>query len=204
MRFPASTDRFSVRWVVAYQRMDHAMAASFDVEQARDEIVVARGLIPPPVLETPIEGKAMKTALTLAAGILVATLAGRASADGAPPVKGKAPPPASPPAQAKTVETSKLFDASKPPAARRGQRQRGGEGERALRVGPIQPRRPVARGERQVHRRGGAPRRARQEGCSLDLGGAQREERGPLLLRLESPPLRARQDGRQEGSPGCH
>lgn len=55
----------------------------------------------------------MKTALTLAAGLLVATLAGRASADGAPPVKGKAPPPASPPAQAKTVETTKPFDASK-------------------------------------------------------------------------------------------
>ncbi len=55
----------------------------------------------------------MKTALTLAAGLLVATLAGSASADGAPPVKGKAPPRASPPAQAKTVETTKPFDASK-------------------------------------------------------------------------------------------
>ena len=55
----------------------------------------------------------MKTALTLAAGLLVATLAGRASADGAPPVKGKAPPRASAPAQAKTVETTKPFDASK-------------------------------------------------------------------------------------------
>jgi hypothetical protein len=45
--FPSSTERLSVRWIVAYQRMDHAMAASFDVEQARDEIVVARGLVPP-------------------------------------------------------------------------------------------------------------------------------------------------------------
>jgi hypothetical protein len=55
----------------------------------------------------------MKTALTLAAGLLVATLSGRASADGAPPVKGKAPPPASAPAQAKTVEMTKPFDGSK-------------------------------------------------------------------------------------------
>jgi hypothetical protein len=51
VRFPAPTDRLSVRWVVAYQRMDHAMAASFDLDQARDEIVVARGLIPPPALK---------------------------------------------------------------------------------------------------------------------------------------------------------
>ncbi len=47
LRFAGSTSRLSVRWVVAYQRMDHAMAASFSVDQARDEIVVARGLIPP-------------------------------------------------------------------------------------------------------------------------------------------------------------
>lgn len=47
LRFPAPTTRLSVRWVVAYERMDHAMAASFDVDQARDEIIVARGLIPP-------------------------------------------------------------------------------------------------------------------------------------------------------------
>lgn len=47
LRFPAPTTRLSVRWVVAYQRMDAAMAVSFDLEQARDETVVAHGLIPP-------------------------------------------------------------------------------------------------------------------------------------------------------------
>ncbi len=47
LRFPGSTERLSVRWEVAYQRMDHAMAASFDVDQAQDEVVVARGLLPP-------------------------------------------------------------------------------------------------------------------------------------------------------------
>ncbi len=47
LRFPEPTTRLTVRWVVAYQRMDAAMAVSFDVDQARDETIVARGLIPP-------------------------------------------------------------------------------------------------------------------------------------------------------------
>jgi len=39
---PSATE---LRWVVAYQRMDHAMAASFGVDPARDEIIVATGVI---------------------------------------------------------------------------------------------------------------------------------------------------------------
>jgi hypothetical protein len=53
LRFPRSTLRYTVRWTVAYQRMDHAMAASFGVDQARDEIVIARGIIPPHNESTP-------------------------------------------------------------------------------------------------------------------------------------------------------
>ncbi len=53
LRFPTSVEGLSVRFTVAYQRMDHAMAASFGVEQARDEIVVASGLLPPPRKGTP-------------------------------------------------------------------------------------------------------------------------------------------------------
>jgi len=41
------TRGLSVRWTLAYQRMDHAMAASFGVEQARDEIEVVSGVIEP-------------------------------------------------------------------------------------------------------------------------------------------------------------
>lgn len=43
--FDAPVEDSEVRWVVAYQRMDHAMAASFGVEQAHDEIVVASGVL---------------------------------------------------------------------------------------------------------------------------------------------------------------
>jgi hypothetical protein len=43
--FDADVSGLEVRWVVAYQRMDHAMAASFGVDPARDEIVVAQGIV---------------------------------------------------------------------------------------------------------------------------------------------------------------
>ncbi len=42
-----------VRWVLAYQRLDHAMAASFGVEQARDEIEVVTGALEPMAMPTP-------------------------------------------------------------------------------------------------------------------------------------------------------
>jgi hypothetical protein len=44
--FDAPVGAAEIRWVVAYQRMDHAMAASFGVDPARDEIVVATGSLP--------------------------------------------------------------------------------------------------------------------------------------------------------------
>jgi hypothetical protein len=45
LTFPESIDGRTVRWEVAYQRMGHAMAASFGVDQASDEVVVARGTL---------------------------------------------------------------------------------------------------------------------------------------------------------------
>jgi hypothetical protein len=47
LRFPRSVAGAEVRWQLAYQRMPTAMAASFGVEQALDEIVVTEGAIPP-------------------------------------------------------------------------------------------------------------------------------------------------------------
>lgn len=54
----------------------------------------------------------MKRAFTALVGLLALAISGQARADGPPPVKGKAPPAETPPAQAKTVQTKKPFDAS--------------------------------------------------------------------------------------------
>lgn len=43
LRFDAPIADREVAWEVAYQRMENAMAASFQVNQARDEVIVARG-----------------------------------------------------------------------------------------------------------------------------------------------------------------
>jgi hypothetical protein len=45
--FGTDVSAHSLRWVLAYQRMDHAMAASFGVEQARDEVEVVTVAIEP-------------------------------------------------------------------------------------------------------------------------------------------------------------
>jgi len=47
LRFPTSVRGAEVRWELVYQRMSSAMAASFGVEQARDEVLVARGRLAP-------------------------------------------------------------------------------------------------------------------------------------------------------------
>lgn len=47
LRFERPTDGLHIRWTLVYQRMSTAMAASFGVEQARDEVVVAEGLLAP-------------------------------------------------------------------------------------------------------------------------------------------------------------
>ena len=46
LRFERPIGHAGLRWSVVYQRMGTAMAASFGVEQAHDEIVVAEGLLP--------------------------------------------------------------------------------------------------------------------------------------------------------------
>jgi hypothetical protein len=46
LHFPKPVSEGRVRWRVAYQRMGTAMAASFRVDQAVDEIIVAEGEIP--------------------------------------------------------------------------------------------------------------------------------------------------------------
>jgi hypothetical protein len=46
LRFERPIDHLGLRWSVVYQRMGTAMAASFGVEQAHDEIVVAEGIVP--------------------------------------------------------------------------------------------------------------------------------------------------------------
>ena len=46
LRFDRPVANLSVRWSVVYQRMGTAMAASFGVEQAHDEVVVADGVLP--------------------------------------------------------------------------------------------------------------------------------------------------------------
>ncbi len=53
LRFPMSVRGAEVRWQLVYQRMSTAMAASFGVEQALDEIVVAEGVVAP--LGPPVE-----------------------------------------------------------------------------------------------------------------------------------------------------
>lgn len=47
LRFPISVGSAQVRWQLVYQRMSTAMAASFGVEQALDEIIVAEGAVAP-------------------------------------------------------------------------------------------------------------------------------------------------------------
>ncbi len=47
MVFPSPTSGRAVRWEVAYQRMDAAMATLFGVDPARDEVIVAEGVLPP-------------------------------------------------------------------------------------------------------------------------------------------------------------
>lgn len=46
LRFEHPIEASRVRWRVVYQRMATAMAASFGVEQARDEVTVAEGVLP--------------------------------------------------------------------------------------------------------------------------------------------------------------
>lgn len=54
-----------LRWEVAYQRMDDAMAASFGVDAVHDEVVVASGrLSVPPVPVTPSAGSGLRTTHT--------------------------------------------------------------------------------------------------------------------------------------------
>lgn len=47
LRFPVAVGGAEVRWQLAYQRMPTAMAASFGVEQALDEIIVTEGALAP-------------------------------------------------------------------------------------------------------------------------------------------------------------
>jgi len=47
LRFGQPVDEATIRWSVLYQRMGTAMAASFGVDQAIDEVVVGEGAIPP-------------------------------------------------------------------------------------------------------------------------------------------------------------
>jgi hypothetical protein len=47
LRFPTGIRGAEVRWQLVYQRMSSAMAASFGVDQARDEVVVAEGRLAP-------------------------------------------------------------------------------------------------------------------------------------------------------------
>lgn len=56
--FGTDVSAHSLRWVLAYQRMDHAMAASFGVDQARDEIEVVKGAIEP--VDMPTAGRRKK------------------------------------------------------------------------------------------------------------------------------------------------
>jgi hypothetical protein len=46
LRFPTSARDAEIRWEVAYQRMDSAMAVSFGVDPARDEVIVVSGALP--------------------------------------------------------------------------------------------------------------------------------------------------------------
>jgi len=47
LRFPTSVRGAEVRYQLVYQRMSSAMAASFGVDQARDEVLVAEGRLAP-------------------------------------------------------------------------------------------------------------------------------------------------------------